>query len=338
MKTCSQEAGRCSLVPEQARAASIQDAAVPDLQKVDAVVPLTLKDYDRFEILRKSCNRFLGGLGTCWVVTPDREAGTLSDLIHDERFRVVPETDVVPEFSLFRSIPGWYKQQLIKMAIATAIETPFYLTLDADVICVRQTDTADLVKQNRAACHLIPGSLSRGKARWYEWAEATLNLEVKRRQLHNVTPAVLSREAMLRLQEYLTTLYAHGDLSPGHRGRKRTLLLSLLRRGGRVVPAGTSAHEWLCGWRTYLALSLPWTEYALYYSFLEGTDLFHQYHFETDCCLYSVERSIWYEDQLSSWNPSRIFDPGNPYCFVVFQSTLPVSAERLWDSVRTFIE
>src|SRR5688500_14503099 len=122
MKTCSQEAGRCSLVPEHPRAESSQDAAVPAVQKVDAVVPLTLKDYDRFEILQKSCNRFLRGLGTCWVVTPDREAGTLSGLIHDGRFRVVPETDVVPEFRLFRSIPGWYKQQLIKMAIATAIE------------------------------------------------------------------------------------------------------------------------------------------------------------------------------------------------------------------------
>ena len=311
---------------------------MPEAEKIDAVVPLTLKDYDRFEVLRKSCNRFLRNLGTCWVVTPDRETAILSKLIRDERYRVVPETDVVPEFSLFRSIPGWYKQQLIKMAIATAIETPFYLTLDADVICVRPTDTTDLVKRNRAACHLIPGSLSRGKARWYDWAEATLNLELKRRQLHNVTPAVLSRDAMLKLQEYLTELYVRVDLSRGHRGRKKKLLLSLFRRGGSLVPPRTTAHEWLCGWRTYLLLSLPWTEYALYYSFLEATGLSDRYHFESDQCVYSVEHSVWYEDQLRSWDPVRVFDPGNPYCFVVFQSTLPLGADRLWESIRGYIE
>jgi Family of unknown function (DUF6492) len=56
---------------------------------------------------------------------------------------------------------------------------------------------------------------------------------------HGVTPAILSREATILLQDYLTT---------------RARMLRLDARSN---------------WRTFLVLSIPWTEYALYYTFLE---------------------------------------------------------------------
>jgi hypothetical protein len=305
---------------------------MPTLETIDAVLPLTLRDYGRFEILQKSCNRFFKDLGTCWIVTPDQEWEKLSALIQDERYRVVPETQIVPEFKVFRFIPGWFKQQLIKLAIAKWIDTPFYLTLDADVICVKPIDYSDLVKDNRAVCYVIPED---PWPEWYDWAEYVLDLKLKRRQiLHNVTPAVISRDAMLKLQNYLTHLYSQVHLS----WDKKDVLLSLLRLGAKLVPPKTALHEFLGGWRTYLAIRLPWTEYALYYSFLEATNQFDQYHVEVDHCIYSVEYSVWYKDKLSDWNPAQVFDPTHPYSFIVFQSNLNVSPDQVWESIRSYIE
>jgi len=56
---------------------------------------------------------------------------------------------LIPE-TKFLKIQGWYLQQLIKLAIAEHIKTDFYLTLDADVICVKPVYFSDLVKDGCA--------------------------------------------------------------------------------------------------------------------------------------------------------------------------------------------
>jgi hypothetical protein len=74
---------------------------------------------------------------------------------------------VIPEFRLFRPegcrlskgpgqwISGWFVQQLVKLSIARIVSSPFYLTLDADVMCVRHTEYTDLVWRSPIApCHL----------------------------------------------------------------------------------------------------------------------------------------------------------------------------------------
>ena len=64
------------------------------LHRIDAVLPLTMKDFGRFRILYMSMRRFKC-LGTCWVVVPDLEFEKLNSLINDERLRVIPETRLV---------------------------------------------------------------------------------------------------------------------------------------------------------------------------------------------------------------------------------------------------
>src|SRR4051812_12113619 len=110
--------------------------------RIDAVVPVTASDVDRFrKLLVPSLQRFFGVLGTCWVVAPARDVAHLAGATADERFRVISETDLIPELPLYRKVlnrvgkstgagSGWFIQQLVKLAIAKRVSTPFYLTLD----------------------------------------------------------------------------------------------------------------------------------------------------------------------------------------------------------------
>ena len=104
---------------------------------LDAVLPLKVEDYERSKILRRSLELFFNDLRICWVVTPDKDYDELKSHFREHNYCVVPESSLVPEFRFFRNVSGWYKQQLIKLAIAERIETDFYLTLDSDVICIK---------------------------------------------------------------------------------------------------------------------------------------------------------------------------------------------------------
>jgi hypothetical protein len=79
-----------------------------------------------------------------------------------------------------------------------------------------------------------------------------------------------------------------------------------------------------------LCCSRPWSEYSLYYSFLEWNGSFAQYHHETAEALYAADRSIWHPEDLARWDPSLLALPGPP--FVVLQSTagIPLATLRSW--------
>ena len=172
-------------------------------QKLDAVLPLKFNDYKRFRILDASLKKFMKDLGKLFIVVPDKEVELFQSKIRDIDYKIIPETAVVPEFKLFKNYPGWNKQQVIKLAAAEIVETDFYLTLDADIICVRPTSFSDLVKDGRAYCykHGLERSAEMFK-QWYRDAERVLKIDLAEYH-HDVTPAVLSREAVLMLHEHL---------------------------------------------------------------------------------------------------------------------------------------
>jgi hypothetical protein len=289
-------------------------------QKIDAVLPLTRNDYERFKILQKSLTLFFKDLGTCWIVVPDRDFYILNSLIKNEHFVVLPESSLIPEFNIFRKIFGWYKQQLIKIAIAEKITSSFYLTLDADVICTRVCHYSDFLKEGRAVCNLEKeGSHF---LEWYAWVEDVLQLKGSNRY-HSVTPAILSKEAMIKLHEYISLLSEKTSFS----SNKRSIFLALLK----YFPI---LQKIFSLYRTYLLLHLPWTEYSLYYSFLEEMNLFDQYHFIEEIKVY--DNCVWNRDEFDSWNPAISFNEINS-CFTVVQSNTNIPAEEIWQKVRTFL-
>lgn len=310
-------------------------------QKIDAVLPLTLRDYPRFEILDKSFKRFFKDLGKCWIVTPDREFEQIKNLIQDDRYCVISESSLAPEFkifqksrfSLFKVVPGWYKQQIIKIAIADKIETDFYLTLDADVICTRPTFFEDLVKEGRAVCYIHPTERNTQRD-WYGWAEKVLRLKSRNREvLHNVTPVVLSKQAMFELQNYLSQIYQQ-IIIPRTR---REVRAALLKAYAQFLPQDSSRRAQLLSWRSLLSVSIPWTEYGLYYIFLEETDRFDRYHVLVEDSLYAKDHSVWYKEEFDAWNVDEVFSPDSTHCFVVVQSWLNLDIDQVRQKVDRYL-
>ncbi len=309
------------------------------LQQLEAVLPLRLVDYPRFWILEKSLDRFCRHLiQRCWIVTPDRDFEELRSQIKDSMFTVISESALVPEFKIFTATGGWFRQQVIKLAIAAKVETDFYLTFDADVICVQPTQYTDLIKSNRAVCYIDP-SVKAKFSEWYEWAERVLQLRPTER-CHNLTPTILSREAVLLLQEHLSRLSLEQlRRLPKLSWQKRDLKLLGSQLLAAILPKDGETYRLITSWKAYLLRNLPWTEYGLYYSFLEAQGLFDKYHVETEHCIYSIKDSVWYSDRTTfpDWDAAKCFTGDRNYHFCIVQSNTKIDPQAIWQKVGPFL-
>jgi hypothetical protein len=275
----------------------LTDGEVGDGRVIDAVCPLVARDLDRFSrILVPSLQRHLPDLGTCWVVVPEGDVAAVEAAITDPRFRVVPELELVPELPKairlrFLRHPGWYVQQVVKLAAAERVGTPFFLTLDADVICMRPTSIDDLVVDGRGICQEYPVDFH---PKWERWAKRVLRLPSVPRNF-NVTPAVLATGAVAELVAHL---------------ERRMPWWRRLR--------GQS-------WRASLLGQLPWTEYRLYFNFLVATGRLDDYHHVVDEHVLHRD-SVWKAGDWQAWSPSAEPSPSEPH-FVVIQSTTRVPVD-----------
>jgi hypothetical protein len=287
---------------------------------IDAVLPLTLKDAPRADLLLESLALNFTGLHRLWIVCPDSQQPELAKRVAQRHYpfelRVEPELNIVPEFALKVRQSGWFRQQMIKLAIHERIESDLYLTLDADVVCARPVSADRLAGDGRGACFLIEGS---APDYWYERVEQVLRVRAPRRGIaHNVTPALLHREAVHELRKTIESNIARGNYSRGMRGVKQWWHIKRSANQPAFAP-----------WRVFLMAARPWTEYALYYTFLETSGLFDKYHYYTRECIYDVARSLWQatnNELPANWDPSPAFIGAGPPWFLVAQSNTGIDA------------
>ena len=179
------------------------------------------------------------------------------------------------------------------------------------------------MKKGRAYCykHSLLRSAEEFR-RWYVNAERVLRIP-RAEFHHNVTPAVINREAMLRLHEYLSRV-SH-QITPSL--SRNDVSYFLARAFYAIFPKKSFAT-----WRLYLLRSLPWTEYSLYFTFLEVFDLFEKYHF----CLEQrmTGNSVWYRDEYPSWDPKKSFTGERNFCFSVIQSNARIDPDEIWQKVQ----
>jgi hypothetical protein len=271
--------------------------------RLDAVLPLTLADAERAGILFRSLERFFEPLRTCLVVVPGRELAALRSHVPGGRYELLAEDELVPELPRHQArgrlkarlrvgMPahGWHVQQLVKLAAADAVATPFFLTLDADVICARPTAYEDLVRDGRAVAQITPPH----HPEWNDAAEQILGLPRSGRQ-HGVTPAVLAREGVQALRRHLE------------------------HRSGQP-------------WRRHLLRRLPWTEYSLYGTFLEGAGRWDELHVDGgEEALYG--NGVWIHGQWREWDPAAFFGSPDAPPFTVVQSATRIAPEEVWERV-----
>ena len=297
-------------------------AAMQD-HMLDAVLPLTLADLARFRILARSIEANFADLARCWVVVPDAQVDPMRIAMPHERFVVVPETEIVPELAGSKA-KGWYKQQLIKLAMADHVASDYYLLFDADVICARPIRGHDLFRNGKALCHRYRNA---NHANWYRWAERVLEMP-RSGWVHGVTPTILCREAVRELAAHLN--------------RQQP------RPSGFWPKLWARTPEWAGGprswqsdrddagrWRQVLLGSIPWTEYALYFTFLEATGRFERYH--TPALRSLCGDCIWRNDNFAAWDP-MLPRPYRQPPFIVVQSIAKIPPELILERIEPLFQ
>lgn len=293
---------------------------------MDAVLPLTARDLGRARILLRSLHRFFEDLGRVFVLVPDHQHAEIKAQLwvpEGLRIELLPETEIAPELASLRR-RGWYKQQVLKLAVFEHVQSPFYLTLDADVVATRIVSADRLTPGGRALSYVIPRDLH---PTWYRDTARFLGGGplVRGGIVHNVTPAVLSRTAVQSLALELQRRAETGRWSKGLAGWRQRWSRSRGRQG----------------WRDYLVAGLPWTEYALYYSFLELAGTYAEHHVETDRCIYDIDRSLWKNDAPrfeDGWQPEELFAGEGPPYFVVLQSNSGIPAEDIETRLAPYLD
>jgi hypothetical protein len=309
-------------------------------EKLDCVLPLIAKDIERFQILDKSLRYNFKDLNNCWVVVPDDEYEIFKRRIHRDIYQVLPESVLIPELKYYKFIAkqlygkyrnlligsgrlryrerfntgGWYIQQIIKFAIVEHIETDFYLTLDADVICIKPVTYHQLVRGYRALAQIEDIN---DHPDWYEHAERVLGFQNPGIGC-GVTPAVLNKYAVIELLEYLNS-------------RVNPIL--------RLFPSFwcKTLRDILKSWRSFLLRNTPWTEYTLYFSYLHKMRLFDKYHIMLNYApFYDVWKSIWLRNEIKDRKIEDIFKSKS--YFGIVQSSTEIEISELWQAVDKYLK
>ena len=281
--------------------------------------------HARLELLLKSFTRRFDQRELCEfiIICPDEDRQSVAGILHrvteDPRYRIISERVVLPDVkdapaTSDSKTTGWRTQQLIKLAIAQQVLSSHYVTLDSDVYCVRNvciasfisadgraiTNTETLEDYRRLYTDHHASREAAIKSQWYSCSSALLGY-CRSSQLcerfYGETPAVLHTESVLTLITYLE------------------------RRLGRP-------------WSTVLGGLRGWTEYSLYYSFLEQTDQLFDHCALSGCnTVLDLERSVWHSTEW--YRHTRRYNrhhfvprvpPEQAGSFVVIQSWLPAES------------
>eukprot|EP00903_Cladosiphon_okamuranus_P020406 g18726.t1 len=291
-------------------AATVQGAH----SRISAVLVLNLNDAPLAKLLMATL-RECGGIDIFrdfFVVVPGEELSRIeSILLHDSvddsnndantgantpdrrpPIVMVDERELLRTAGVDKVEPGWYPyflQMILKLLASRLVRTPFYLTLDADVLCTKDgLSEEDLLPQGKG--NYVPEGRDVHPT-WWLYAARTLGVEETPQDGgFGVTPAVLSARGVELVLERLRTM--HGSATFLHR----------ILDGSSAEPGG--------GW---------WTEYTLYRQALDHLGVFDLLHTVGPTKLLG-DNSVWYSDQFHDWNVTAAFDE-DPAAFVVVQST-----------------
>jgi hypothetical protein len=225
-------------------------------------------DLERLHILLRSFTKYfdMSSLGDFFIITRPTDLAPVSKMLescfHIPTLYILNEQELCPELSEDPDTDhpwpiinkGWHRQQLLKFACHQYVKTPFYMTLDADVIFVRPFSASTLIRSGKSILNIqteddyrrvwvpkiaeeeIECRVERDRA-----SARILGMKRSRKFFYGETPVVLSTRVVEKLAAHLAAV------------------------SGR-------------NWRQYLLQELPWTELSLYFTFAEASGLLDAYH------------------------------------------------------------
>ncbi|WP_218353272.1 DUF6492 family protein [Alteromonas lipotrueiana] len=280
-------------------------------------------DLDRGHILFKTLKKFTKGnlFEEFAIIVPDNEVGEIKESyfgwIDHFNIRVLGEGEIAPQLNNYRNMRGWRKQQILKLAIANHFTCDYYITFDADIICLKDISKDDLLPGGKAILQLEKCSLH---PKWWKSSSRIIDarhIVIGMKDAISVTPAILSRHVVLLTQTEIEKSNNTSDWV-----------------------------DWLCNlhlpkhpknWCLKRFLMLKWTEYSLYYLTLLKYDLFDKYH--VLCSTEEVPQRLLVHDAhpFEKWAPSINFNQSCPGLFCVVGSKSFISPDSVWDKIQPFV-
>lgn len=271
----------------------------------------------RLSLLLKSFIKYFKqeDLHTFFLVCPPNQVKQVSLIVHsitsDPRYLVISEWEICPEVFKFlqekkTQISGWYLQQILKLAMAERIQTSHFLLFDSDIICLRPFDLESIVPGGRALLNIETKS---DYQRLYtpQFAVQEFNLKIGR---YSRACQLLSYQ---RPEEQQAIIYGETPVLMHTQSVKD---LKHYIESKTNLPSGIS-----------LILRLPWTEYSLYFMFLEKYQRIEAIYEKKDCnTLLDLEKSVWQGNsrykQRRVYDKKHFHDQENCGYFVAIQSWL----------------
>jgi hypothetical protein len=204
------------------------------------------------------------------------------------------------EFHPRVSMHGWWRQQLIKFAVADEFESSHYLCLDADLVVSPLADKAIAFEGDRSLWQTVDrnktdASHNEHQPTWFTNAHRALGISDPGGGAVQVTPCFLASEGVLSLRRRLL---------------ERAPIEEYLVR--------LSHHHLRRDWMSSAVSLLPWTEFAMYCEWLRHTGEFERFHFHSEQNrVYGP--SLWGYDTNDQWR-AAIEECTYSYAFVVVQS------------------
>ena len=284
-----------------------------------ALLPLALRNLKRRGDLERA-GLLIESLAKHWrdsqpfqllIVAPRSDVSLLrSSLPHFANIEVSvrSESDFFGPFSRFYLLPGWYRQQMVKLQVPAMLGFGGFLTLDSDVCCVGDFDARTFVENGRALSRWEP----KHHHPWWKNAAAIVGVPYDARTHGlSVTPNIL-----------------HGELTRQTLAHFRT---------GPMIDEMTS----LCSWVLRKIGGIAWTEYSLYTSVAELKGNLFDYHvhwdpsYFHDTQLFSEHTCVWGADDFERLVqlPGGT-DPGGK--FIIVQSHARIPLERVRDYCLSF--
>ena len=299
--------------------------------KIGAVLPLKIRgsydvdDLNRAEILFRTLAGFAepGLFDPILVVVPPAEVETVArhyQKWQDLNVEVVSEEALVPELARYRGMRGWRKQQIVKLAAARRIEHDFFLTLDADVICLKPIAYRDLIVDGRALLQREPRA---HHPKWWKSSARILGMDANVGDPEfgmHVTPALLSTRLCLNLAE---------ELSPAGKGAGKGSWVDVLGRLHR--PRHPS------NWTFERFRRRRWTEYSLYYLCALKHGELDRYHVLAGSDETPQLLSAGCEHEFESWDTARSFSADGPSLFCLVGSKSRVEPSVVWNHIAAFV-
>lgn len=249
------------------------------------------------------------------AVCPASQCAAVRDIMatttHDPRYIVVAESDVAPGIETLLKANaegrgGWYAQQIVKLAAHRIVKTPHYVVLDSDLVCIRPCDHASFIAGGRP---LLNVESVEDYARLYTANFAAKEIGIKRER---------------RVQSLRILGRDDGNANHATFYGETPVVLSALHVASMLRDLECAHGK---DWTTVLTEQCGWTEYGLYFGYLDALGLTDTVYRQAGCdAVLSLEKSVWQETahyrSARTYDYEHFFGDGGGY-FVAIQSWIP---------------